>query len=164
MAFALKNIIFHESKNTVHPSAPCSDTFCHYNVEVKKYFDCLTRKRVSNTLWSAFQTRSGVRLKHAFCKIYVTICGRFCTNEGGVAGYCNRIWAKDTANWGVQIAGMVFQTRSSIAIITSIRNFAQRILSESHFVFDCCSQYLRSDPGWIPYLHPAAVTVHVFQN
>ena len=110
MAFALKNIISHESKNTVHPSAPCSDTFCHYNVEVKKYFDRLTRKRISNTLWSAFETRS------------------------------------------------------SIAIITSIRNFAQRILSKPHFVFDCCSQYLRSDPGRIPYLHPAAVTVHVFQN
>ena len=42
----------------------------------------------------------------------VTICGRFCTNEGGVVGYDNRIWAKDTANWGVQIAGMIFQTRS----------------------------------------------------
>ena len=30
-------------------------------------------------------------------------------------GYDNRMWAKDTANWGVQIAGMIFQTRSSIA-------------------------------------------------
>ncbi|WP_448864570.1 DUF6783 domain-containing protein [Dorea sp.] len=28
-------------------------------------------------------------LKNAFCKIYVTICGRFCLNEGGVAGYVN---------------------------------------------------------------------------
>ena len=42
----------------------------------------------------------------------VTICGRFCTDEGVVVGYDNRIWAKDTANWGVQIAGMIFQTRS----------------------------------------------------
>ena len=42
----------------------------------------------------------------------VTICGRFRTDEGVVVGYDNRIWAKDTTNWGVQIAGMIFQTRS----------------------------------------------------
>ncbi|WP_334299915.1 DUF6783 domain-containing protein [Anaerobutyricum hallii] len=35
-------------------------------------------------------------------------------NEGGVAGYGNRMKAKYTVNWGVQIAGMIFQTRSSI--------------------------------------------------
>ena len=29
------------------------------------------------------------------------------------AGYGNRIQAKYTAKWGVQIAGMIFQTRSS---------------------------------------------------
>ena len=43
----------------------------------------------------------------------VTICGRFCPDEGAVAGYGNRIRAKYTAKWGVQIAGMRFQTRSS---------------------------------------------------
>ena len=43
----------------------------------------------------------------------VTICGRFCSDEGAVAGYGNRIRAKYTAKWGVQIAGMIFQTRSS---------------------------------------------------
>ena len=42
----------------------------------------------------------------------VTICGRFCPDEGVVAGYDNRIRAKYTAKWGVQIAGMIFQTRS----------------------------------------------------
>ena len=42
----------------------------------------------------------------------VTICGRFCSDEGVVAGYDNRIRAKYTAKWGVQIAGMIFQTRS----------------------------------------------------
>ena len=50
--------------------------------------------------------------KKAFCKMYVTICGRFCPDEGVVAGYGNRIRAKHTAKWGVQIAGMIFQTRS----------------------------------------------------
>ena len=44
----------------------------------------------------------------------VTICGRFCPEEGAVAGYGNRIRAKYTAKWGVQIAGMIFQTGSRI--------------------------------------------------
>ena len=43
----------------------------------------------------------------------VTICGRFCPDEGAVAGYGNRIRVKYTAKWGVQIAGMFFQTGSS---------------------------------------------------
>jgi hypothetical protein len=29
-------------------------------------------------------------------------------------GYDNRIWTKYTAKWGVQIAGMIFQTRSKV--------------------------------------------------
>ena len=51
-------------------------------------------------------------LKKAFCKMCVTICGRFLPDEGAVAGYGNRIRVKYTAKWGVQIAGMIFQTRS----------------------------------------------------
>ena len=46
----------------------------------------------------------------------VTICGRFRPDEGAVAGYGNRIRVKSPAKWGVQIAGMIFQTRSSIVI------------------------------------------------
>ena len=42
----------------------------------------------------------------------LTICGRFCPDEGVVAGYGNRIRAKYTAKWGVQIVEMIFQTRS----------------------------------------------------
>ena len=53
-------------------------------------------------------------LKKAFCKMCVTICGRFRPDEGAVAGYGNRIRVKYTAKWGVQIAGMIFQTRSRI--------------------------------------------------
>ena len=52
-------------------------------------------------------------LKKAFCKMCVTVCGRFCLNEGGVAGYVNRMKVKYAAKWGVQIAGMIFQTRSN---------------------------------------------------
>ena len=44
----------------------------------------------------------------------VTICGTFVPDEGVVAGYDNRIRDKSPAKWGVQIAGMIFQTRSSI--------------------------------------------------
>ena len=51
-------------------------------------------------------------LKKAFCKMCVTVCGRFRSDKGAVAGYGNRIRAKYTAKWGVQIAGMIFQTRS----------------------------------------------------
>ena len=51
-------------------------------------------------------------LKKAFCKMCVTVCGRFRSDEGAVAGYGNRIRVKSPAKWGVQIAGMVFQTRS----------------------------------------------------
>ena len=46
--------------------------------------------------------------------MYATICGRFCLNKGGVAGYVNRMKVKYTAKWGVQIAGMIFKTHSSI--------------------------------------------------
>ena len=52
-------------------------------------------------------------LKKAFCKMCATICGRFRPDEGAVAGYGNRIRVKSPAKWGVQIAGMIFQTRSS---------------------------------------------------
>ena len=51
-------------------------------------------------------------LKNAFRKMCVTIYGRFCPNEGVVTGYGNRIRTKYTAKWGVQIAGMIFQTHS----------------------------------------------------
>ena len=53
-------------------------------------------------------------MKNAFCKMCITIWGRFYLNEGGVAGYGNRMKAKYTANWGVQVVGMIFQTRSSL--------------------------------------------------
>ena len=53
-------------------------------------------------------------LKKAFRKMYVTICGRFCPDEGAVAGYGNRIRAKYAAKWGVYLAESLFQTRSNL--------------------------------------------------
>ena len=60
-----------------------------------------------------FQTRSRACLKKAFRELRVPVCGEFYPNEGGVAGYGNRIRVKYTAKWGLQIAEMIFQTRSS---------------------------------------------------
>ena len=42
----------------------------------------------------------------------VTICERFRSDEGVVAGCGNRIREKYIAKWGVQIVEMIFQTRS----------------------------------------------------
>ena len=55
-----------------------------------------------------------VCLKIAFRQMLVTVCGRFGSNEGGVVGYIDRMKAKYTAKWDVQMAGMNFQTRSRI--------------------------------------------------
>ena len=49
-----------------------------------------------------------------FRELRVPVCGRFYPNEGGVAGYGNRMRVKYTAKWGLQLAEMVFQTRSSV--------------------------------------------------
>ena len=51
-------------------------------------------------------------LKKAFRELRVSVCGRFYPNEGGVAGYGNRMRVKYTAKSGLQIAEMIFQTRS----------------------------------------------------
>ena len=52
-------------------------------------------------------------LKNAFRKMCITICRRFCSNKGVVASYGKQILAKYIAKWGVQIMGMIFQTRSN---------------------------------------------------
>ena len=51
-------------------------------------------------------------MKIAFRQLCVPLCGRFGPDEGGVAGYVDRIGTKYAAKWGVQMAGMNFQTRS----------------------------------------------------
>ena len=48
----------------------------------------------------------------------VTICEKFCSDEGAATGYVNRIRTKYNAKWGVQIAGMIFQTRSNASPIS----------------------------------------------
>ncbi|MFR1867004.1 DUF6783 domain-containing protein [Eisenbergiella massiliensis] len=53
-------------------------------------------------------------MKIAFCRLCVSLCGRFVPNEGGIAGYVDRIWGKSTAKWDVQTTGMNFRIRSSV--------------------------------------------------
>ena len=55
-------------------------------------------------------------LKKAFRELRVSVWGRFYPNEGGVAGYGNRMRVKYTAKWGLQIAEMIFQTRSRLIV------------------------------------------------
>ena len=63
----------------------------------------------------------------------VTICGGFGPDEGAVAGYGNRIRVKYTAKWGVQIAGMIFQSHSKAcapawSVFLCNRKFQQNFL------------------------------------
>ena len=75
-------------------------------------------------------------LKNGFRKLRVPVCGRFCPNEGGVAGYGNRMRAKYTIKWGLQIAEMIFQTCSSIRRTVTIFLFCIfRTFILSHFPY-----------------------------
>ena len=65
-----------------------------------------------------FQTRSRACLKKAYRELRVPICRRFYPNEGGVAGYGNRMRVKYTTKRSLQIAEMIFQTRSSHVSLT----------------------------------------------
>ena len=77
--------------------------------------------------------------------MYITICGRFCTDEGIAAGYDNRILAKDTANWGVQIAGMIFQTRSN-ALSKSLMRLTLLFSAQLYYVGDAFTTDERNIP------------------
>ena len=88
-------------------------------------------------------------LKKAFCKMCVTICGRFCPDEDAVAGYGNRIRTKYTAKWDVQIVGMIFQTGSSVTTIYERSCFA--LLSRT-FIIIC---YIAPVSFVTPFQSPA---------
>ena len=66
----------------------------------------------ANLIMLRKQLVSRACLKKASHELRVPVCGRFYPNEGGVAGYGNRMRVKYTAKWGLQIAEMIFQTRS----------------------------------------------------
>ena len=73
----------------------------------------LSCRKIQALITSNLMKCSRVCLKIAFWQMCVTICGRFEPNEGRIAGYVTWIWLKYTAKWGVHLAGMNFQTRSS---------------------------------------------------
>ena len=61
----------------------------------------------------------------------VPLCGRFGPDEGGVAGYVDRIGTKYAAKWGVQMAGMNFQTDPSICDTTG-RSLPATMMASTH--------------------------------
>ena len=112
----MKNSIKPRAFPIIHTALPL--WFSIFYAEMP-HLNTLTSKITACSFYNQLLDQIGSRacLKKAFCKMCVTICGRFRSDEGAVAGYGNRIRVKYTAKWGVQIAGMIFQTRSS-----SLRN------------------------------------------
>ena len=86
-----------------------------------------------------------VCLKIAFRQLCVPLCGRFGPDEGGVAGYVDRIGTKYTAKWGAQMAGMNFQTHPTPAEnsfgfpIELVSDLKERMYQEDA---DSCIRYL----------------------
>ena len=79
----------------------------------------------------------------------VTICGRFRPDEGAVAGYGNRIRVKYTAKWGVQIAGMIFQTSSRIAKSVAVPHLHSYTLRNPGKIMFCMVSH--QIPGAVNY-------------
>ena len=76
--------------------------------------------KVKNAPRGCTKAHSRACLKKAFRELRVPVCGRFYPNKGGVAGYGNRMRVKYTAKWGLQIAEMIFQTRSSDFLFVTV--------------------------------------------
>ena len=79
-------------------------------------------------------------LKKAFCKMCVTICGRFCPDEGVVAGYDNRIRVKYTAKCDAHLAESLFQTRSRFQesfSLCRISNSSPVYLISPYYMHNC---------------------------
>jgi len=75
----------------------------------------------------------------------VTICGRFRSDESAVAGYGNRIRVKSPAKWGVQIAGMIFQTGSNVLMLPHAAYFTNQELEDMvHNSLIVTSQYFKT--------------------
>ena len=87
--------------------------------------------------------------------MFVTICGRFCPEEGVVASYDSRIRAKYTAKWGVQIVGMLFQTYSDTDFFQSsfiiYYNYSAGAIPQGAFAKELNSCYLFSKKARISF-------------
>jgi hypothetical protein len=93
----------------------------------------------------------------------VPLCGRFGPDEEGVAGYVDRIGTKYAAKWGVQMAGMNFQTRSrenpynfltciDLGVTPGCRIFPYEPLfyTRQSPIFDGFALYFRKPPEFPP--------------
>ena len=107
--------------------------FLHPNrYSVNQKFICFCLPACLHSLFAVCFLPARACLKNALRKMCVTICGRFCSDEGVVVDYDNRIRTKYTAKWGVQIAGMIFQTHSRAYLKNHSRNL-HILLCEKHF-------------------------------
>ena len=89
--------------------------FCYSFSHLNSYFLFSYSDDACENLLSVFSSARAC-LKKAFRELRVSVCGRFYPNEGGVAGYGNRTRVKSPAKWGLQIAEMIFQTRSRVCL------------------------------------------------
>ena len=66
-------------------------------------------------------------------------------SDEGAIGYGNRIRAKYTAKWGVQIAGMIFQTGSNVLMLIHAAYFTDQALEDMvHNSLIVTSQYFKT--------------------
>ena len=108
------------------------------HIQQKAFFKYVLRqKNRIQKLEESLESCFSVCLKNAFCKMCVTVCGKFVPDEGVVAGYDNRIRDKSPAKWGVQIAGMilgyvlVYKKSAIVGIIYKAAQLCDGILSRS---------------------------------
>ena len=83
-----------------------------------KLFSLCNRESKRKLLLRKKQSGSRACLKKAFCKMCVTICGRFRPDEGTVAATQPNS-GENSAKWGVQIAGMISNRLYSLTVFSS---------------------------------------------
>ena len=86
---------------------------------------------------NVFLTYPWACLKKAFCKMFVTTCGRFCPDEGAVAGCGNWIQEKYTAKWRRADCRNDFQAQSK-AFFASFYCFFNYVLFYFIFIQSFC--------------------------
>ncbi len=102
VSFIIAHIIsIYEQQSSFNPNMPLREL-----MYAARLYDKYIRVNRLNIYGSALVPLPTPRacLKIALCQPRVTICGEFVPNEGGVAGYADRMRGKLTAKWGVRMA------------------------------------------------------------
>ena len=103
-----------DTGSSVTPSASLSQDQPHQDIPASPLTDSGLSLLVKDFTYTPKpQADPGVCLKIAFRQLCVPLCGRFGPDEGGVAGYVDRIGTKYAAKWGVQMVEMNLQTHPS---------------------------------------------------